>query len=338
MKVARIPLKEYSRFHFGELKMDDNLALSTSSYFAHSDTLFSGLVHAFSKYNGNAQDFADKFINGEIIISSQYYYLQKNNTYIYFLPKPVFVDINSPKSKDGLHKVINNIQFVSVGVWNNGFEAEKWASSNGGYRIIDNLFVLTNNEYNSLNINENLQIIKNVLLPKSPIRAHINASIFYQADIEIGQHPSVEIGMYFLYVADVDARLSLEIATNIMAYSGIGGEINNTGRTVKGNPEFESFELLPQSPKHSNSYFVNLSLFCPIDEDDFNKAKHYSTILRGGRRLGSGGNAKVIRMIGEGAVLTDIVKGRIVEIGKDLNGYAILRNGHPLLIPISNEY
>ncbi len=332
MKVAKIPLQPYSRFHFGELKMDDNLALSSSSFFAHSDTLFSALAHAFAKYHGNAEDFIQKFSDKKIKISSLFYYLKAKNHSVYFLPKPVFLDITSPKSKDGKHKLRNRIQFVSLGVWQNGFEAEKWTKDNGGYRIIDNLFVLTDKEYQNLQVKNDLIISQAVLSPKSPIRAHDNASIFYQADVQVGSSEGVEIGWYFVYEASNQAETDLKIATNIMTYSGIGGEIHNTGRTPKGVPSFESVSL-----DLTSEYYTNLSLFCPTDQSDFAKAKYYSTFLRGGRKLPDGNNAKVIRMIKEGALLSQKVDGQLVELGKDRNNFTIFRHGIPILIPVSYE-
>ncbi len=335
MKIARIPLLEYSRFHFGELKMDDNLALSTSALFAHSDTLFSALVHGYAKHNGDAENFAGEFQNGSIKISSLFYYVLGNEQYVYFLPKPLFLDINSPKSKDGKHKLRNRIKFVSLGVWENGFEEQKWTVENGGYKIIDNLFVLTDIEYNSLKTEDDLVICKNVLSPKSPIRAHDNAAIYYQADVEIGNNSNLEIGWYFMYKANDENEKQLKIATNIMAYSGIGGEIHNTGRTVRAHPEFDTISL--GTVKSENPNFINVSLFCPENEVEFKYAIHYSTILRGGRKLPHGGNAKVIRMIEEGALLSNEAKGRIETIGNDGNGYPILRNGIPILIPVDYD-
>lgn len=106
MKVVRIPLQPCSRFHFGELKLDHDLALTDTSLFAHSDTLFSALVNAYSSFADGAEDFIMRFRpdGGSIKISSLFYYLQNNEERVYFLPKPVFLDIESPKTVDGNHK------------------------------------------------------------------------------------------------------------------------------------------------------------------------------------------------------------------------------------------
>ena len=61
MKVARIPLRPYTRFHFGELKLDHDLALTDTSLYAHSDTLFSALVNSFAAHTDDASEFVENF-------------------------------------------------------------------------------------------------------------------------------------------------------------------------------------------------------------------------------------------------------------------------------------
>ncbi len=333
MKIARIPLRPYSRFHFGELKLDHDLALSDTSLFAHSDTLFSALTNAYSVYADGATSFIDYFKNGELKISSLFYYLQSDSSKVYFFPKPVFLAIQSPKTKDGKHKKRNRIQFVSTGVWKNGFEADQWFDKEK-YKVIQQIFVMTTEEYGRLNLSDSFSIAKIVLNPKSPKRGPEGASIYYQADIELGGDNSVQIGWYFIYEGVGKAETDLKIATNIMAYTGIGGEIKNTGRTIEKPPEFDElpFEYSPQD--HT---YINVALLNPKDQEQFRKVKYYRTLLRGGRLLH--GNEKthtnVVRMIEEGALIQSAdLEGRLVALGSDENGRTIYRNGIPFLIPV----
>lgn len=331
IKTAKIKIKPYSRFHFGEFRLDDNLSLSSTSYFAHSDTLFSALVNSFFMYNGEAENFVDSFKSGNIKISSLFYYLSSKSKTIYFLPKPIYLNVNSPK--DGLHKFRNKIKFVSLGTWENGFEQQKWINNNNEYIVLNEIFIITKNEFTELGLKldkTDIKITKITDVPKSPIRAHNNASIYYQANVEIAKNKGLDIGWYFLYEAPIEEdETNLQIATNVMAYSGIGGEISNTGRTIDSDPVFEEFDIRV----NNNDEFVNLSLYIPKNESEFNKIKYYETFLRGGRKT-IHGDASVIRMIKEGASITHKnVCGEIVDLGLDRNNNNILRNGIPLLIP-----
>ena len=349
MKIARIPLQAHSRFHFGELKLDDNLALSTTSCFAHSDTLFSALVHGYSAYAGNAQPLIDDFENGELKISSLFYYLKKNEQYIYFLPKPSFLAIDSKKKADGSHKKLNRIDFVSLGVWTEGFQADNWFDSGQQqYMVIDKKLVITRAEYQRLGLTKaeirNIKVYKTVMTPKSPIRSNDKkASIFYQADIQI-DYPNVapennpteespfEVGWYFMYNAAGNAEAQLQIATNVMAYTGIGGEKYNTGRTVKGDPQFDTIDIDLKQP---TDQYSNLALLIPKSADDFRAVEYYQTFLRGGRKLPGNNYTRVVRMIREGALINKAaIEGQLPQIGTDEFDRSIYRNGIPLLIPI----
>jgi CRISPR type III-A-associated RAMP protein Csm4 len=312
--------------------MDDNLALATTSFFAHSDTLFSALVNGYSMYNGGADSFVEKFKNRELKISSLFYYLSNGSNYIYFLPKPDFLAIHSPKTRDNLHKKRNRIKFVSIEVWKNGFEAEYWFDKDK-YRIIQDEFVVTRAEYDLFAMSDKTNISKSVMRPKSPKRVPRGMDIHYQADLEIGNNSEFDIGWFFIYEVDEEVEKELKIATNVMAYTGIGGEKHNTGRSIKSKPEFDVIDDFETS-----DFWINVSLLNPINEDEFKEVKYYSTILRGGRKI-PGGNAKVVKMIKEGALIIDEkVNGKLVDIGVDINEKTIFRNGISLLIPVKYEY
>ncbi len=339
IKVARIPLKSFSRFHFGELKLDHDLALSDTSLFAHSDTLFSALVNGYSRFANGADDFINLFkVNGGIRISSLFYYIEnidgENTERVYFLPKPVFLDIESPKTSDGSHKRLNRIKFVSTGVWQNGFEANRWFDEiDPAHFIVQNMFVMTKREHELMGSPTLDDIVTTVLSPKSPKRGEDGQAIYYQADVETGSNVNVIIGIYFLYEAEGQDEIELKIATNVMAYTGIGGEIKNTGRTVRSQPEFD---ILNMGPSETQSVYVCVSLLNP-QEEELNKVIFYSSTLRGGRLLGnSKDHSKVVRMIEEGALLkSPDIKGRLIELGPDEHGRIIYRLGTSFLIPVN---
>jgi len=334
MKIARIPLKQYSRFHFGELKLDHDLALTDTSVYAHSDTLFSALVNAYSRIKEQADDFVDSFRTNQISISSLLLYAenkQSGNT-VYFLPKPAFLAINIPKDKDRTHKKKNRIKFVSIGVWKNGFQTEHWFDETQYQVLQDNTFVMTKSEFDALDIDASTVLVRTTIRPKSPIRAEEDQAIYYQADIEIVGNENTKIGWYFCYEAEGENELQLKLATNVMAYTGIGGEIYNTGRTIASNPEFKN---IPFEVPEGNHQYSNIGLLNPTKEE-FTQVEYYSSTLRGGRLIGRSGTfAEVVRMIEEGALLTsNEIKGRLVPLGEDEQERTILRYGKPFIIPM----
>lgn len=335
MKAVRIPLKPYSHFHFGEFKVDSNIALSTTSDIAHSDTLFSALVNAYAEGVGNANDFVKYFSEGKIKLSSLFYYLKKGETIVYLLPKPVVVDINSPR--DGKHKLRNQIKFVSNEIWIQGINPGVWVENTDHFCFIQNHdILLTKKEFETLGLTEKDTVFSVVDIPKSPIRKNDpKDSIYYQADVEIGKIKEVEIGCYFMYNANDDDEVELKRAISLMVYSGLGGEKNTTGRTMADPVYIEDFKTEPMENPIMTKGFTNLSLLNPANDAELADVTFSQTLLRGGRNSGNG-EYKVVRMIAEGALLsTADIKGRLVEIGTDLYGNTVLRNGLAFTIPLS---
>lgn len=330
MKIARIPLQPYSRFHFGEFKHDVNLGLSTTSLFAHSDTLFSALVNSYASI-GDAAKLVESFKKDQINISSLFYYLKNADTTVFFLPKPIFLETDT--KFDEYYKLRNKIKFVSLSVWEKGFDQMNWPDPTK-YKIIQNEFLLSNDEYNHLNTNSDIpeiNIFKIVQSPKSPIRKNTpKDSIYYQADIEIANEviESLEIGFYFLYKAEDEFETMLKDAVNILSKSGIGGEKNNMGQIIM-DPVFEELNMTIESDK-----FTNISVVSPKNTDDFGQIKLYKCFIRGGRNLSHADPYKTIRLIKEGALVTKELKGQLAEIGTDDSGNKALRNGKAFLIPV----
>ncbi|MDP2722172.1 MAG: hypothetical protein Q8O72_05405 [Bacteroidales bacterium] len=334
MKAIRIPFQPHSHFHFGDFKVDTNVALSSTSYFAHSDTFFSALVNAYAEGVGNADDFVKSFSTGEINISSLFYYLKKGETIVYLLPKPVFLDLYSPR--DGKHKLRNQVKFISNGVWTKGCAIADWDNKEKYMFIQNHDVLLTKKEVELLGLTEKDTVFTIVDIPKSPIRKNDpKDSIYYQADVETGNLKEVEIGFYFLYEAETSDELELKRAINLLAYSGIGGEKNNTGRTMSDPVFIEGLELTPDENPEMTAGFTNLSLLNLANPDELANITFSQTLLRGGRKSGNG-EYSVVRMIAEGALLaTDDKMGRLVEIGIDLDGNTAVRNGLAFIVPLT---
>ncbi|GJM33933.1 MAG: type III-A CRISPR-associated RAMP protein Csm4 [Saprospiraceae bacterium] len=341
MKIARIPLQPHSRFHFGMMKLDHDLALSDSSFFAHSDTLFSGLVNSYSKLSGAGQTLIDYFEREEIKVSSLLYYITDKTeqpTYVHFVPKPLFLEASSDKQKDGQHKKRNRIKFVSLGVVEKGFQADHWLEEDQ-FSILQDTFVITQEEKTALGLSpeevKKISVAQKVFSPKSPQRAHShNASIYYQTDLQIGDQSKVNVGWYCAYEAEGEAETAFKNALNVLAYTGIGGEVYNTGRTIPEKPDFTSLNFTPITSPRA---WMNIALLNPQNVEEFQQVSFYQTVFRGGR-MGTNdpdGKANVVSMIAEGALVTsNDVSGRLVELGLDEQDRIIYRNGKTLLIPI----
>jgi CRISPR type III-A-associated RAMP protein Csm4 len=344
MKIVRIPLKAHARFHFGLMKLDHDLSLADTSFIAHSDTVFSGLVNSYSKLHESGEQIIDFFKSGEIKISSLLYCIGNKELperQVYFLPKPLFLEAASSKRADGKHKERNRIKFISTGVLNAGFKADEWLEKDQ-FCILQGVFVITETERDFLGLsNESAQkatIAQKVLSPKSPQRAHSdNASIYYQTDLQIGDQSSFDIGWYCAYEAEGEAEIALKQAFNIMAYTGVGGEIYNTGRTIPEPPIFTNLDLVQTSP---TTHWMNIALLNPKDSNEFEQVAFYQTTFRGGRTGTNDpqGHAQVVNMITEGALIySETVSGRLLELGLDEQDRIIYRNGTTLLIPIPYE-
>jgi len=339
MKAIRIPLKPHSHFHFGEFKVDSNVALSSTSEHAHSDTLFSALINTYADANGDASSLVKEFKDENIVISSLFYYIKREGKIVYLFPKPLFLDLYSPR--DGNHKLRRKVKMVSLGVWESGFDTQKWTEpGSNNYRFIQNQdIVITTSEFTALGLNPYKQnaIFHLVDIPKSPVRKYDpDEAIYYQSDIEIAYIENVEIGFWFLTAFHPRLEKKIRNMINRLVFSGIGGEKNNTGR-IPGEPVFEeaNFHIeMPAEDKRFNFGYSNLSLLIPKNGQELSGIPFFQTLLRGGRTTGIE-ELKAVRMIKEGSLLnSENIRGTIVQIGTHLQNHPVLRYGKSINVPI----
>lgn len=334
MKVARIPLQPHSRFHFGQFRVDTNVALSNTTEVAHSDTLFAALISSYYLLTNDATELVFQFKSG-LKISSLFYYLKTGNDIIYLLPKPIFLDIYSVR--DGNHKLRNKIKYVSHRVWQKGFDTSEWTDESKFKLIQNQQILITIEEFDKLKLMESNFIYKIVDQPKNPIRESNNDSnIFYRADVEIGKIENVEIGFYLIYKSYDFDEILLKTAINILAFSGIGGDRSNSGRNM-GVPVFDDFVEISTIEKNMfNNGYCNLSLLLPDNQTELDEVKFSQTIFRGGANSGiNNNNYQGIRMIIEGGLLFNEIEGKVAEIGLSDIGVQALKYGKSIFLPIS---
>ncbi len=323
--IFKIPLQPYTRFHFGDFRMDEHIALGNTTEWAHSDLLFSALVNNYHELTGNAESFVEHFINDEIKISSVFYYLEKDDKTIYLLPKPVFLDLDSPR--DGQHKKRNRIKFISYEVWKQTLDPSKWIDKGGeegnDYKLIQEGEILTTKEEAGIfGLNDKSTVFYKEEHPNSPIRKMSpKQSIFYETDLHTGKIEEVEIGLYFMYEANETLKNELKRAVQVMRYAGIGGNRTVIGRTMTKGIKEATLDFDGDS-------LINVSLINPVDESELNQVKYFKTILRGGVV-----HYDVVRMIKEGALLENDIKGQLVVIGTDAMDNEALRYGKAFIIP-----
>ena len=337
LKIAKIYLQPFSRFHFGQMKMDHDLSLSDTDSFCRSDTLFAGLVNSYAKAN-EVQDvatFVKFFEEGLIKHSSLFYFIEKANTEpIFLLPKPSFLTLHIEKKADGSHKRLNKIEFVSLKVWQQGLKIKEWLDSSE-YRLLQNKILITTEEFEKMGLNEKDKIFDVDSRPKNNLEKP-KTEIYYQTDVVLQTIKDGTIGLYFFYQChDKNTELALKNALNILTFTGFGGEINIIGRTPNNVPVFGQEVEIAEKEN-----FSNLSLYNPADMDEFKDCQYYETVLRGGRRKTDKVHTQVVRMVEEGALFkSNRVKGRMVSLGTHEDGNTtIYRNGIPLLIPIDYEH
>ncbi|AWV97679.1 type III-A CRISPR-associated RAMP protein Csm4 [Arcticibacterium luteifluviistationis] len=339
VNIAKIFLEPYSRFHFGEYKIDHDLSLSDSSFFCHSDTLFSALINQCDRLNDDPDSFVEAFKEDEICISSVFYFFEKANCDpIYLLPKPVFIDKKVKISGAANKKQIQGVKFVSKAVWDKGFEYEKWNDIKS-YVILQGNIVLTKEEYDQFGFNRNSALVKKNTRPKNQVRRPKKQArrkedgIYYQTDVMVCSPAGVKAGIYFFYdVEDENTKRQFFNAVNVLCFSGLGGEQALLGRTPRKVPDFDQ----SLSFDSNKARLASISLFSPTDEAELAACTIYETSLRGGHKSGLSQNTDVVPMVMEGAEFTSSAKGCLVDLSL-LPEKPIFRNGKVFLLPFESK-
>lgn len=334
-KAIKLDLKPGTQFHIGRTVPFMNSVLHDTDTIIHSDTLFSALVNIAAKV-GIERSVINAFEN-EITISSVFYLLEKNNSYVYFMPKPTLpLDTNLPV------KEIKKIKHLSVGVLTqygysdwfvNGVLSDKLVKGNNWIATkeeIKQLFLVEDSNVEQIK----LYHIDNI--PQVKVHSDTKDDNFYQnANMQIADNrpidPELEVNFYCL----VEGELSKEILTVLcmLEDEGIGGQ-RSTGCGVIQNVDFTL-----KVPETYGGINMNISMLSPCETDFllFDKLSFYTATSRGGRIINNRTNERLqqINMINEGAILNNSIQGSIRELN-DMGKY--LRYGKSFFIPISKNY
>ncbi len=346
MKAVILKCQPGFQFHFGEYAPDTDTALNKSGLFMRSDTLFSALVRTYDDIFKNTDDFVKQFENGNILISSVYFCIDKGDELIWFLPKPVSYDL----IKTDNHKSLSKINFISKKLWETIVNREELIQS-PDIRILQEKFAIHKDELSALSDKQisKIRLYLNQTTPKVLVHSPTKEDNLYQLDrIEIADNDievnkvkyPLNIHYYFLYKGnetfEKEFGKNFRTVIEILVKSGIGGERSTIGN-LDGADIIENWQI----KDYLGNYFASTSLLLP-EAEDIPDIVNYKTIFRGGRRTGdnTGGYSilKTVRLMSEGAILSKDVQGKVIDISPDSSTNVYKRNGKSLNLSIPESW
>ncbi|WP_196889311.1 type III-A CRISPR-associated RAMP protein Csm4 [Aureivirga sp. CE67] len=324
MKAIILKVRPNSRFHFGKTALDNEVGLSDTSDWMHSDSLFAALVQNIAKYAPEEiENFIQLFEKHKIKISSLFYCLKniEKNEIHYLLPKPIHAsNLVNEKSDSHIIKKVKRTKFVSLKFLQKNFDAD----------TIENKDLPKPFEKGTT-----IQVKQRFFDSEDDKKDPYSIS-FIQIPKHTGKkHAKFETHFYFLYdensLTEKEKNL-FKFAVDLIRFEGLGGRKSSGFGFVEEvcfNTDFNySFK--------SDTY-MSLGLSIPESLDDLKKFNYYDTIKRGGRQR-KFDYLKSIQMISEGAILnTSDFKGQVVELSKDDNAPS-KRLGICLTLPIHENY
>jgi len=342
MEPIIIKLKPNSRFHFGKIALDPNVALSDTDEFIHSDLLFSALVNNLAQIKD--KDFVNRFIDcfrsDKIKISSGYYCIEQDRKYTYLLPRPIHAPTFFSEEYENIKK-IKDIRFITPAVLRK--HPSSWTQ---------NCIPVGNVLFSPEEINRNIKP-SHILYSKEVVphlvkhKPNENAEgPFSLRIIQIPELDSSTVHFYFLHEIspDIDDELkeAFYFTVEMIKFNGLGGERSSGCGQVEdiivGDPLFKQNELYTII-KDKSEIRMSLGLIIPADENEFNKFSFYDYITRGGRMTNRHGELKRVHMLSEGSVIQSAkeIKCSTEDISQEGNQY-YLRYGQALTINIPNFY
>lgn len=328
MQAIILKSNKGTRFHFGKALAtgkNDASALASVSEYLHSDTLWSALVNAWALSSPKTvENFISECRNGKFRLSSAFYYLEYNGSSVFFLPKPVSVNLfpfDEPKK-------LKKIKFISKGVWEAGLLPDKWFDGGECMLLQNDTIVALKSE-----IDKSITLFAKETSPK--VRARdVNDhedGYYYQTDLFLFGNNEYSVSWYFV----MENRLSEDLkhdfnsAMKTLTHLGIGGERSSGCGSLT---EYTTVDF--QIEVENTAYRSSLSLIAP-NENELTKNSLYQIVKRGGRFFKEGKSLPMLQMLLEGAVFDKDIKGKVAELNTEP---PILRYGLNLDIPLHNKF
>ncbi|MDR1583607.1 MAG: type III-A CRISPR-associated RAMP protein Csm4 [Prevotellaceae bacterium] len=329
MQAIILKSKAGTRFHFGEALgssegKNANVQQAISSIL-HSDTLFSAIVNAWAFRNPETvDDFIAASQRNEFKISSGFYCLKTSDRTVFFLPKPVTLNlcqVDEPKA-------LKRIKMISAGVWERGITPKDWFDKTQCTLLQNETIVALKEE-----VSEDIKLYESLTSPKVKARTENREdSFFWQTNLHLLSDKNHEVNWYFI----VDNRLNdtlnnhLADALQTMTQLGVGGERSSGCGSLTGYENVE-FSL---NLSGTQSCYASISLVIP-KADELSDKCFYLTMKRGGRYLDNHDYLKMIQTLAEGAVFDKDIQGQIATLKEQP---LVLRYGLSLTLPLHHNF
>ena len=265
---------------------------------------------------------------------------------IFFLPKPELnysVDKNIKEEK--------KVKFISIKVFNSlseqSFNNISLIDKN---TVIGYSFVVAEAEIKSGK--EMGGFITEIVTPKTKVHSPDQEGSFYhETDIQLIPIESDEEKyfphFYFMYELSCSEEQEKEFLTclRILADEGIGDERSSGKGLFEEIIETE----IDLNFENSSAKRILVSMCNPQTQQEFDSFEYYDILIRGGGSVSfdtlddkeenkpeySDYRKKQVRMIAEGAIVNDKIKGRLVEVSPDKGAeHKYFRNGKSFTIPL----
>ncbi|MBI2848719.1 MAG: type III-A CRISPR-associated RAMP protein Csm4 [Chloroflexi bacterium] len=316
-----------AKLHFkGRVRLGEpGIGVENCQEVARSDTLFSGLCHAWATLFGDLDDLVQRFSQGSeppFLLSSAFVY----HGPCYFLPKPAIrpPGFEEEKTRVQYGKTVKETSYLPLPLFSRWIAGEAIAYE-----------ALQGGEYPSYSGSFSRFVTPRVALD----RATSNSQIYHFGQVRFGE----DCGLYFIVqVNDEDLQGKLERAIAFLGELGLGGE-KSSG--------YGAFELEGERLQHvdaewsflqreQGSRYINLSLFHPREEEipRITEESSYQLVERGGwiqspvvfRQL----KRKAVTMLTEGSALPERFQGHLVDVTPAAwdGPHPIYRYGCPLMV------
>ncbi|WP_423792978.1 type III-A CRISPR-associated RAMP protein Csm4 [Methanocaldococcus indicus] len=346
MKVVVLKPKINSKFHFG------TGSLESTSYFLHSNTIFSTIINNYVKlYVSNDLDI-EKIKN--IRLSSLYPKIED----IFLIPKPehpYFYILDNKHIMEGIKpKDVKKISYFSIGFYkellNNEKDENYWHN---------NLKEILENKYGNIILTDKeIDKIRNMINKESLFGKEIEHKIAMDRiknitlELEKGQLYSVEffkpnnnVEFYFLIDyngLDKDTTKKIDASIKLIEDEGLGGE------RTSGAGFFETVEIedIPNNLKEifdkneDCEYKMLLGVGIP-KEEDIKNIEYYKLLELGGYIYSSTyfkyltKRKKTILALSEGSIVKNNFVGNVVDTTPNIKekSHSVYTHGKPILLP-----
>ena len=310
----------------------------------HADTLFSAIINAYVLLYGpdTVTDFIEEFKQQQIGISSLSYGLAAAEREVLFFPKPL---LDTTETRDLTQaKQAKRIRFVSTQLLQRILADVDTEHCRSRCSLLEDTVLLGGGFAATLQELPpelaNQHFVHEMTDTKVQLDRRTGGAaegmLYYESYVELTALADRRANRYqpFLYfLATVESAYEpqLNACLRLLCDEGIGGE------RAQGRGQFAgvtSRDFVPPTLGKGNWHYA-LSLVHPASNEEFRSALRYRLTTRGGHPVQGDGTPSVplaqqrrwVRMLQEGAIFTQPVRGALVDICPDGTTQSVYRNG-----------